>query len=77
MCPYSWSCKCAARTSGFESSAQGDNSNQDPERSGSGRLADVVVVEGDPLSDIKLLQCRDKIKLIMKDGNIYKQTLGE
>lgn len=42
-----------------------------------GRLADVVVVEGDPLSDIKLLQCRDKIKLIMKDGNIYKQTLGE
>ena len=42
-----------------------------------GRLADVVVVEGDPLSDIKLLQCRDKIKLIMKDGNIYKQTLAE
>ena len=41
-----------------------------------GRLADVVVVEGDPLSDIKLLQCRDKIKLIMKDGNIYKQTLA-
>ena len=46
-------------------------------RSNRGRLADVVVVEGDPLSDIKLLQCRDKIKIIMKDGNIYKQTLGE
>ena len=42
-----------------------------------GRLADVVVVEGDPLSDIKLLQCRDNIKLIMKDGTIYKQALVE
>ena len=38
---------------------------------------DVVVVEGDPLSDIRLLQCRDRIKLIMKDGTIYKQTLVE
>ena len=43
----------------------------------SGRLADVVVVEGDPLSDIKLLQDRDKIKLIMKDGEFYKQELVE
>ena len=42
-----------------------------------GRLADVVVVEGDPLSDIKLLQCRDNVKLIMKDGTIYKQALVE
>ena len=42
-----------------------------------GRLADVVVVEGDPLSDIKLLQGRDKIKLIMKDGEFYKQELVE
>ena len=42
-----------------------------------GRLADVVVVEGDPLSDIKLLQGRDKIKLIMKDGEFYKQELAE
>ena len=42
-----------------------------------GRLADVVVVEGDPLSDIKLLQGRDKIKLIMKNGEFYKQKLVE
>ena len=42
-----------------------------------GRLAVVVVVEGDPLSDIKLLQGRDIIKLIMKDGEFYKQQLVE
>ncbi|GIT24656.1 MAG: hypothetical protein CM1200mP41_07000 [Gammaproteobacteria bacterium] len=42
-----------------------------------GRLGDVVGVEGDPLSDIKLLQGRDKIKLIMKDGEFYKQKLVE
>lgn len=36
-----------------------------------GKLADVVVVEGDPLSEIRLLQEKDRIKLVMKEGVIY------
>jgi imidazolonepropionase-like amidohydrolase len=35
-----------------------------------GKLADVVIVDGDPLKDIKLLQDKDKIKMVFKGGNI-------
>ncbi len=42
----------------------------------SGRLADVLVVDGDPLSDIKVLQDRARLKLVMKDGVAYTNTLG-
>jgi len=41
-----------------------------------GRAADVLVVEGDPLEDIALLQERARLRLIMKDGRAYKNTLG-
>ncbi len=37
-----------------------------------GKLADLIVVDGDPLKDIALLQDRDKLSLIMKGGEIYK-----
>lgn len=33
-----------------------------------GKFADVLVVAGDPLSDIRILAQRDRIKLVMKDG---------
>jgi imidazolonepropionase-like amidohydrolase len=33
-----------------------------------GRVADVLVVNGDPLADIRVLQMRDKIGLVVKDG---------
>jgi imidazolonepropionase-like amidohydrolase len=36
-----------------------------------GKLADIIVVEGDPLKDIGLLQKKEKIKLVMKEGTIY------
>jgi len=35
-----------------------------------GKLADVILVDGDPLKDIKVLQNRNKIKMVMKEGKI-------
>ncbi|MDH5749456.1 MAG: amidohydrolase family protein [Rhodospirillales bacterium] len=35
-----------------------------------GKLADVVVVDGDPLRNIKILQKREKIAMVFKDGRV-------
>jgi len=40
-----------------------------------GKLADLVVVDGDPLKDIQVLQRKDKILAIMKEGCFYKNQL--
>lgn len=41
-----------------------------------GAYADMLIVDGNPLKDISLLADPDKnLKLIMKDGKIYKYTL--
>ena len=37
-----------------------------------GYLADIVMVDGDPLADITLLQDRDNFLMIMKDGAYHK-----
>ena len=37
-----------------------------------GKLADLIVVDGNPLDDIRLLQNKDKIPVIMKEGQFYK-----
>lgn len=34
------------------------------------KLADVVIVDGDPLADIKVLEDKDRIKVVMKEGQI-------
>ncbi|VVE08642.1 metal-dependent hydrolase family protein [Pandoraea soli] len=39
-----------------------------------GFLADIVMVEGDPLADLKVLQDPNKIALVMKDGEIYRNN---
>jgi imidazolonepropionase-like amidohydrolase len=36
-----------------------------------GKIADIVAVEGDPLADIRILQERNRIQLVMKEGKIY------
>jgi imidazolonepropionase-like amidohydrolase len=41
-----------------------------------GRMADLLLVDGDPLADIRLLQDKARLKLIMKDGSIFKNTLA-
>ena len=40
-----------------------------------GKLADLLVVEGNPLEDIAVLQDRDNLKLIVKGGRVVKNTL--
>jgi imidazolonepropionase-like amidohydrolase len=40
-----------------------------------GWLADVIVVDGDPLEDIAVLQDRERINLVMKDGQIFRNEL--
>jgi imidazolonepropionase-like amidohydrolase len=42
-----------------------------------GMLADLLVVEGDPLTDVRILQDRERLRLIMQDGAIIKDTLIE
>ena len=37
-----------------------------------GFLADLLLVEGDPLEDVAILQQRDRFKAIMKDGVFWK-----
>jgi imidazolonepropionase-like amidohydrolase len=38
-------------------------------------LADLLLVDGDPLADISLIADRKNFRVIMKDGQIYKNTL--
>ncbi len=41
-----------------------------------GALADLLLVDGDPLADIRLIEDPAKnFVLIMKDGKIFKNTL--
>ncbi|MEC7490327.1 MAG: amidohydrolase family protein [Pseudomonadota bacterium] len=43
-----------------------------------GRLADVLIVDGDPLENIRVLEDRERLKLIMKQGVFHtdRMTLG-
>ena len=36
-----------------------------------GKLADVIAVDGDPLQDLRVLQHRERIKVVMKGGQVY------
>jgi imidazolonepropionase-like amidohydrolase len=42
-----------------------------------GKLADLLVVDGNPLEDIATLQNKGNLKLIMKGGRAYKNELGQ
>ena len=41
-----------------------------------GHLADLLLVDGDPLADLSILVNSDRPTLIMKDGQIHKHTNG-
>jgi imidazolonepropionase-like amidohydrolase len=40
-----------------------------------GKLADLILVEGNPIDDVRTLMARDKVKLVIKNGKILKNTL--
>ena len=40
-----------------------------------GKYADLIVVKGNPLEDLRVFQNQDNLHLIMKGGRAYKQTL--
>jgi imidazolonepropionase-like amidohydrolase len=42
-----------------------------------GFLADLILVDGDPLSDVSILQDHERIICVMKDGNVEKMTMNE
>ena len=41
-----------------------------------GKLADIVIVKGDPIKDIGILKNRDNILLVIKGGAIMKDANG-
>ena len=38
-----------------------------------GYLADILLVDGDPLRDVRILQDKNNLLAIMKDGQFHKQ----
>jgi imidazolonepropionase-like amidohydrolase len=40
-----------------------------------GALADLLLVDGDPLANLDLIADQTNLVVIMKDGKIYKNTL--
>jgi imidazolonepropionase-like amidohydrolase len=39
-----------------------------------GKLADLLLIDGNPLDDVRIFQDRDKIRVIMQDGKFIKKT---
>lgn len=39
-----------------------------------GKIADLLIIDGDPLADIKILQDRERIAVIIQSGRVYKDA---
>ena len=42
-----------------------------------GYLADILLVDGDPLADVKILSDKDRLVGIMKDGAFHKRPAAK
>ena len=40
-----------------------------------GKLADLLIIDGDPLADIKVLQDKARLALIMQGGAVHKDAI--
>lgn len=58
---------CATRNGGLAMGFDGDLGTLEP-----GKLADLILVDGDPLADISVLSGPDRIAFVMKDGVVQK-----
>ena len=65
--------QCATRNGGALMSMRADDKLGEVKE---GYLADLLLVNGDPLADVSLLQNAEALKVIMKDGVLYKNTSG-
>jgi len=63
----------SATKSGGEIMGMGDELGQVKK----GYLADLILVEGDPLTDINILADKARIKCVMKDGEVLKMAIPE
>lgn len=60
---------CATRNGGLAMTDAGDLGTLTE-----GALADMILVDGNPLEDVRVLQDHDRLVVIMKDGQLYKNT---
>jgi imidazolonepropionase-like amidohydrolase len=63
---------CATANGGLAMMADGSLGTLQP-----GKLADLIVVEGNPLDDPRVLQGPDHIRLVMKDGQVCRNDLAQ
>ncbi len=68
-----WEALRAATAYGGE--AWAGNSGELLGRVAKGYLADLLLVDGDPLADLSLLQDRDRILMVMKDGQYHRRPV--
>ena len=62
--------QCATRNGGWLMSRGDDRLGEIKE----GQLADLLLVDGDPLADLSLLQSAERLVVIMKNGQLYKNA---
>lgn len=58
---------CSTRNGGLAMGYNGELGTLEP-----GKLADLILVDGDPLTDISVLSGPDKVSFVMKDGAVQK-----
>lgn len=63
---------CATANGGLAMMGDGSLGTLEP-----GKLADLIVVDGNPLEDISILSGPEPVKLVMKDGAVCKNELPE
>jgi imidazolonepropionase-like amidohydrolase len=65
--------RCATRNGGLQMTM---GSSEKLGEIKEGYLADLLLVDGDPVADVSILLNPDRLTLIMKDGQIHKNTTG-